>query len=83
MTNYHCLPLQIIPQIDFSELKNLSPSDIERIKQRVSVVIRNVVDQSQATAWKKELEEFVKVNPVEGMYISDIQTIVENFSSSR
>ena len=47
-------------------LRNLSPEEIERIKRRGSVVIRNVVEREQASGWKKELEEFVKVNPVDG-----------------
>ncbi|EJD02243.1 DUF1479-domain-containing protein [Fomitiporia mediterranea MF3/22] len=56
----------IIPQVEFSEIKNLKPEEIETIKRRGVVLIKNVVDDDQAASWKEELKAFVKVNPVEG-----------------
>lgn len=59
--------LQYIPQVNFADLNKLTEQDIEKIKRRGSVVIRDVVDDAQAIQWRKSLEEFVKANPdVEG-----------------
>lgn len=66
---------QYIPQIKFTELSSLPAEKIAEIKRKGSVVIRDVVDDSEATAWKNSLEEFVKTNPdVEGKPLS-LQTI--------
>jgi hypothetical protein len=59
---------QYIPQISFNDLDNLSQDEIEKIKRRGSVLIRDVVDDTQALGWKDELKEFVKVNDVEGIH---------------
>ena len=62
---------QYIPQISFNSLDSLSQDEIEKIKRRGSVLIRDVVDDAQAVEWKDELKEFVKVNDergVEGIY---------------
>lgn len=62
--------LQIIPQVDFSELTQLTEEDKARIKRRGCVVIRNVVDDAEALQWKQDLVEFVRANPdVEGMEV--------------
>ena len=58
---------QCIPQINFSELGSLSQDEIERIRKRGSVVIKDVVDDAQAVEWKDQLEEFVKVNDERGI----------------
>ncbi|PPQ79097.1 hypothetical protein CVT25_002890 [Psilocybe cyanescens] len=56
-----------IPEVDFAHLENLNREEVEKIKRRGSVVIRNVVPDEQAVKWKEELKEFVTVNPtVEG-----------------
>ncbi|KAF9009601.1 hypothetical protein BDQ17DRAFT_1421771 [Cyathus striatus] len=52
-----------IPQVEFSKIHNLSQKEIERIKTRGAVVVRGVVSQDEATGWKTELENIVKVNP--------------------
>lgn len=58
---------QYIPQVNFSELNNLSQEEIERIRRRGSLVIKDVVDDAQAIAWKASLKEFINANPdVEG-----------------
>jgi hypothetical protein len=38
----------------------------DNIRRRGCVVIRNVVDDADATAWKDELKQYVTKNPVEG-----------------
>ena len=62
---------QYIPQINFNSLDSISQDEIEKIKRRGSVLIRDVVDNAQAVKWKDELKEFVKVNDkrrVEGIH---------------
>ena len=62
---------QYIPQINFNSLDSISQDEIEKIKRRGSVLIRDVVDNAQAIKWKDELKEFVKVNDkrrVEGIH---------------
>ncbi len=57
---------KIIPVVEFADLSKISKEDVERIKRIGTVVIRNVIDDAQATAWKEELKVHVKSNPVEG-----------------
>ncbi|KZT20478.1 DUF1479-domain-containing protein [Neolentinus lepideus HHB14362 ss-1] len=53
----------IVPQVDFKDLKLLEEDTLNNIKRRGCVVIRNVVDDAEATGWKKALEEYVATNP--------------------
>ncbi|KAF8071601.1 hypothetical protein FPV67DRAFT_1622090 [Lyophyllum atratum] len=56
-----------IAQVNFADLDKLSAEEIEKIKRRGSVVIRDVVPDAEAIRWKALLDEFVKANPdVEG-----------------
>tara|TARA_R110002060_G_scaffold11960_2_gene17199 strand:- start:1106 stop:1600 length:495 start_codon:yes stop_codon:yes gene_type:complete len=59
----------IIPQIEFEELAN-APSDfIREVKKRGVAVIKGVVPESEARAYKSEVEEYVKRNPsTKGMF---------------
>ncbi|KAJ7082858.1 hypothetical protein B0H15DRAFT_851751 [Mycena belliarum] len=52
-----------IPQVAFADLDKLSEAQIADIKRKGTVVIKDVVDDAQARAWKSSLEEFVKANP--------------------
>ena len=52
--------------MEFSDLQKLTPEQIDNLRRRSSVLIRNVVDDAQANAWRDELKAFVKENPVEG-----------------
>jgi len=54
----------IVPQIDFDDLRDLPNATLELIKRRGAVVIRNVVPKDEAEEWKQWLEEYVKVNDV-------------------
>ncbi|KAJ7919248.1 hypothetical protein B0H13DRAFT_2230932 [Mycena leptocephala] len=63
-----------IPQVSFADLNKLSEAQIADIKRKGTVVIRDVVDDDQARAWKTSLEEFVKANPhAEGFPEADKQ----------
>lgn len=58
---------QYIPQINFKDLATLKPEQINDIKRKGSVVIKDVVDDIEALSWKTSLKEFVTANPnVEG-----------------
>jgi len=51
-------------------LENLKPEQIEEIKHKGSIVIKDVVDDADARSWKVLLEEFVKANPdVDGWHL--------------
>lgn len=58
--------MQIVPQVDFTELDTLSASARDNIRRRGVVVIRNVVPDEEATGWRNDLKKYVKENPVEG-----------------
>ncbi|KAJ7671456.1 hypothetical protein DFH06DRAFT_116359 [Mycena polygramma] len=63
-----------IPQVSFADLNSLSDAQIADIKRKGTVVIKDVVDDDQARAWKISLEEFVKANPqVDGFPEDDKQ----------
>ncbi|KAK7032751.1 DUF1479-domain-containing protein [Favolaschia claudopus] len=52
-----------LPPLAFADLNTLTEAQIAEIKRKGSVVIKDVVDDDQARAWKASLEEFVKANP--------------------
>ncbi|KAJ7798268.1 hypothetical protein B0H14DRAFT_2907139, partial [Mycena olivaceomarginata] len=54
---------ECIPQVSFADLDKLSETQIAEIKRKGTVVIKDVIDDAQARAWKTSLEEFVKANP--------------------
>ncbi|KAG6831567.1 hypothetical protein H0H93_013730 [Arthromyces matolae] len=52
-----------IPQVNFADLEKLEPEEIDKIKRRGSVVIKDVVPDEEAVGWKLQLKEFVQANP--------------------
>jgi hypothetical protein len=47
----------------------LGGEELERIRRRGTVVIRDIVPDEQAVRWREELKEFVQANPqIEGSY---------------
>lgn len=64
----------IIPQIEFEDLKN-APSDfISEIKKRGVAVIKRVVPENEARGYKAQVEEYVKLNPsTKGVFITEYQ----------
>lgn len=52
-----------IPVIDNSSLNNISADQLKELKRKGSFVVRNVVPQSEAQAWRQGLLEFVHANP--------------------
>ncbi|KDQ13124.1 hypothetical protein BOTBODRAFT_160721 [Botryobasidium botryosum FD-172 SS1] len=53
----------IIPQIQFDQISSLSEDQRNLIKRRGCVVIRNVVPDDEALAWKQQLRDYVAANP--------------------
>ncbi|KAK0494059.1 hypothetical protein EDD18DRAFT_1403122 [Armillaria luteobubalina] len=56
-----------LPQLDFADLPNLTEAHKAEIRNKGCVIIRNVIDDRQAIAWRHNLQDFVAANPdVEG-----------------
>ncbi|KAI0316742.1 hypothetical protein OF83DRAFT_1059849 [Amylostereum chailletii] len=53
----------VIPEVSFADLDKLSSEQVDKMKRRGCVIIKDVVDDSEATAWKAALQEFDKANP--------------------
>lgn len=71
---------KIIPDIDFDNLD----SDLVRfgaeLKKRGVAVIRNVVPEKEARAYKDEIEEYARQNPsTRGMALIDATTLSERY----
>ncbi|KAJ6460247.1 hypothetical protein C8R45DRAFT_1180344 [Mycena sanguinolenta] len=67
-------PLYFWYKLSFADLNKLSEAQIADIKRKGTVVIKDVVDDDQARAWKTSLEEFVQANPhAEGFPEADKQ----------
>ncbi|KAF5379767.1 hypothetical protein D9615_005720 [Tricholomella constricta] len=63
-----------IPQVNFADLDKVGEEEMEKMKRRGSVVIRDVVPDAEAIRWKELLEEFIRVNPdVEGIPVDNKQ----------
>ncbi|KAF2152220.1 DUF1479 domain protein [Myriangium duriaei CBS 260.36] len=53
----------IIPQIPFSELDHPSEAFIRELKHRGVAVVRGVIDEREARAYKEQVEDYVRANP--------------------
>lgn len=59
----------VIPQIEFKDLERSSDGFREEVKKRGVVVVRGVVPEGEARAYKAEVEEYVARNPsTRGIY---------------
>jgi len=59
----------VIPQIDFKDLEKSSDGLREEVKKRGVVVVRGVIPEGEARAYKAEVEEYVAKNPsTRGIY---------------
>lgn len=69
--------------MQFSDLGNLTQERIDDIKRKGSLVIKDVVDDDTAAAWKSDLEVFVKANPdVPGLYQKLLLLYFDSLSAS-
>ncbi|KAG7439596.1 DUF1479-domain-containing protein [Guyanagaster necrorhizus] len=65
---------EFIPQVQFSELDSLPADKIDEIRRKSCLVIKDIVDDAQAIAWKKSLEDFITANPdADGSPVGDKQ----------
>ncbi|SCV57157.1 related to DUF1479 domain protein [Fusarium fujikuroi] len=53
----------VVPQIEFKDLESSSDALREEVKKRGVVVVRGVVPEGEARAYKAEVEEYVARNP--------------------
>ncbi|KAF5561992.1 DUF1479 domain-containing protein [Fusarium napiforme] len=53
----------VIPQIEFKDIERSSDGFREEVKKRGVVVVRGVVPEGEARAYKAEVEEYVAKNP--------------------
>lgn len=56
---------KIIPSVEFKDVleKNVSEQQLRDMRGKGAFVIRGVVDEKVARAYKEEVEEYVKLNP--------------------
>lgn len=72
----------IIPEVRFSHLEQDLADHAHTIKKRGVVIIRGVIPEGEARAYKSEIEEYVKLNPqTKGKWFSIGPSI--GFSSHR
>ncbi|KAF9048815.1 DUF1479-domain-containing protein [Panaeolus papilionaceus] len=63
-----------IPQVKFADLNNLTADEVNIIKRKGAVVIKDIVPDEDAVKWREELKVFVQTNKsVEGMPADDKQ----------
>lgn len=53
----------VVPQIQFSDLKSSSEEFMRETRKRGVAVIKGVVPEDEARSYKSEIEEYVKLNP--------------------
>lgn len=54
--------LSIIPEINFNDLSNYNEKNINQIKRRGCLVVRNVFKKNQIDQWNKDLENYIDSN---------------------
>jgi uncharacterized protein DUF1479 len=53
----------IVPQIDFADLSRPSDEFLAEVRKRGVAVVRGVVPENEARAYKTAIEEYVRANP--------------------
>lgn len=51
-----------VPQLDYAELENVSPRQLDFIRRRGCLVIRNVFDDQRVSDWNAELRRYIEEN---------------------
>ncbi|TQV92955.1 hypothetical protein IF1G_08258 [Cordyceps javanica] len=73
---------QVVPQIEFADLESGLNSLEGEIKKRGAVVVRGVVPEAEARAYKEEVEEYVKKNPWTRAFPADNPQVYELYWSA-
>jgi hypothetical protein len=53
----------VIPQVDYKDLEGGIKGLKDEIKKRGAIVVKGVIPESEARAYKDEIEDYVKKNP--------------------
>ncbi|KAK2685871.1 hypothetical protein QWA68_015073 [Fusarium oxysporum] len=72
----------VIPQIDYGDFKNGTSGLKEEIRKRGAVVVKGVIPESEARAYKEEVEEYVKKNPSTRAFPPDDPQVYELYWSN-
>ncbi|OAA45422.1 DUF1479 domain protein [Metarhizium rileyi] len=72
----------IIPQVDFADLNGGCEGLREEIRKRGAVVVRGVIPEREARAYKEEIEEYVKKNPWTRAFPPDNPQVYELYWSA-
>ena len=62
--------------MEFSDLDQVSQEQVDEVRRKGCVVIKNVVDDAEATSWKEDLQAYVKANPVKGRPASFVSILL-------
>lgn len=71
----------IIPVVEFKDLENLAPQTRDEIREKGSVVIKNVIPKDEARSYKHELVDYVDKNPNTKGFPKDKKVVYELYWS--
>lgn len=71
----------IIPKVLYTELENLSEEQTQEIKRRGSLVIKNVIPKEEAVQLKKDVIDYIDVNPNTEGFPKDKKVVYELYWS--
>ncbi|KND86824.1 Uncharacterized protein YbiU [Tolypocladium ophioglossoides CBS 100239] len=72
----------VIPQVEFADLEGGCERLEEEIKKRGAVVVRGVIPEAEARAYKAEVEEYVRRNPHTRAFPADDPQVYELYWSA-
>ncbi|OAA57785.1 DUF1479 domain protein [Cordyceps fumosorosea ARSEF 2679] len=72
----------VVPQVEFANLESGLRSLKDEIKKRGAVVVRGVVPEAEARAYKEEVEDYVKRNPWTRAFPADNPQVYELYWSA-
>ncbi|KAG5993774.1 hypothetical protein E4U54_003275 [Claviceps lovelessii] len=72
----------VIPQVDFAHLDAGCSALKDEIKKRGAIVVRGVVPEGEARAYKEEVEEYVRRNPWTRAFPADTPQVYELYWSA-
>ncbi|OAA70781.1 DUF1479 domain protein [Akanthomyces lecanii RCEF 1005] len=72
----------VVPQIEFANLESGVRGLKDEIKKRGAVVVRGVVPEAEARAYKEEVEDYVKKNPWTRAFPADNPQVYELYWSA-
>ncbi|ATY65643.1 DUF1479 domain [Cordyceps militaris] len=73
---------QVVPQVDCADLERGLGGLRDDIKKRGAVVVRGVVPEAEARAYKEEVEDYVKKNPWTRAFPADNPQVYELYWSA-